>query len=106
MFQRSAFCLTNDFHAEPQTGALPNVLMFAAPIGRLSEYTQRLPPPMKSSPEWSKLSSAQSSTAMPCAGSPYQLLRSKGNNAVRVDAVLWDKQCLPTCPRLFASPFG
>ena len=33
---------------------------------------------MKSRPEWSKLSSAQSSTATPCAGSPYQLLRSNG----------------------------
>ena len=27
MFQRSAFCLTNAFHAEPHRGALPNVLM-------------------------------------------------------------------------------
>ena len=91
MFQRSAFCLTNDFHTEPQAGALPNVLMLAAPIGRRSEYTQRLPPPMKSSPEWSKLSSAQLSTAMPCAGRPYQLLRSNGNKAVSVDAVLCEK---------------
>ena len=37
---------------------------------------------MKSRPEWSKLSSAQLSTATPCAGSPYQLLRSNGNSAV------------------------
>ena len=34
---------------------------------------------MKSSPAWSKLSSAQSSTATPCAGSPYQRLRSCGD---------------------------
>ena len=37
---------------------------------------------MKSRPAWSKLSSAQLSTATPCAGSPYQLLRSNGNSAV------------------------
>jgi hypothetical protein len=37
MFQRSAFCLMNDFHAEPQVGALPKVLMLAAAIGRRSE---------------------------------------------------------------------
>ena len=37
---------------------------------------------MKSRPEWSKLSSAQLSTATPCAGRPYQLLRLNGNSAV------------------------
>src|SRR5439155_174977 len=54
----------NAFHAEPQAGALPNVAMLAAKIGRLSVYTQRFPPPMKSRLAWSKLSSAQLSTEM------------------------------------------
>ena len=42
--------MTNGFHCEPQRGARPNVGMLAAAIGRWSEYTQRLPPPMKSRP--------------------------------------------------------
>jgi len=37
LFQRSAFSLTNAFQAEPHVGALPNVGMLAAAIGRLSE---------------------------------------------------------------------
>jgi len=69
-------CLTNDPRRAPDR-RLPNVLMFAAPIGRRVGISQRLPPRMKSSPSVEVVVS-QSSTAMPCAGSPYQLLRSKG----------------------------
>src|SRR6266581_540057 len=89
LFQRSAFCLMNAFHAEPQAGALPNVAMLAAKIGRLSVYTQRFPPPMKSRLAWSKLSSAQLSTATPCAGRPYQVFKFHGKRAVTPANVLW-----------------
>jgi hypothetical protein len=49
VFQRSAFCRMNAFHAEPQAGARPKVFIAAAETGRRSEYTHRLPPPTKSS---------------------------------------------------------
>src|ERR1700752_207475 len=43
---RSAFFITNDFHSDPHDGVPPNVPMPAAEIGRRSDITHRLPPPM------------------------------------------------------------
>ncbi len=48
VFERSAFSRMKRFHPEPQLLPLPKVPMLAAEIGRRSEYTHRLPPPMKS----------------------------------------------------------